>query len=67
MMKLYGFDLSTPSNKVRLCANAIGCVYDYIRLDLSPYPALRAWRQRLRSASFYTSMHKTYGDSMMAA
>ncbi len=34
MMKLYGFDLSTPSNKVRLCANAIGCACDYVRLDL---------------------------------
>ena len=34
MIKLYGFDLSTPSNKVRLCANAIGCAYDYVQLDL---------------------------------
>ncbi len=34
MLKVYGFDMSTPSNKVRMCANALGLAYEYVRLDL---------------------------------
>ncbi len=34
MLKVYGFDISSPSNKVRMCANALGLDYDYVRLDL---------------------------------
>ena len=34
MLKVYGFDISSPSNKVRMCANALGLDYEYVRLDL---------------------------------
>jgi len=34
MLKIYGSDLSGPSNKVRLVANALGLEYEYRRVDL---------------------------------
>ena len=34
MLKIYGSDLSTPANKVRFAANAIGLKYEYKRVDL---------------------------------
>lgn len=34
MLKIYGSDLSSPSNKVRFAANAMGLTYDYIRVNL---------------------------------
>ena len=34
MLKIYGSDLSSPSNKVRLTANALGLKYEYIRVNL---------------------------------
>ena len=33
MMKLYGFDMSTPCNKVRYVANKIGIEYEYIIIN----------------------------------
>ena len=33
MIKLYGFELSLPVNKVRLCLNAMGADYDFIRIN----------------------------------
>lgn len=33
MLKIYGFDFSGPANMVRMCANAIGTDYQYVRLD----------------------------------
>lgn len=34
MLKIYGTDLSSPANKVRFVANAIGLKYEYIRINL---------------------------------
>ena len=34
MLKIYGSDLSSPSNKVRFVANALGLQYDYIKVNL---------------------------------
>ena len=34
MLKIYGTDLSSPANKVRFAANALGLKYDYIRVNL---------------------------------
>jgi len=34
MLKIYGSDLSAPSNKVRFAANALNLKYDYIRINL---------------------------------
>jgi len=34
MLKIYGSDLSAPSNKVRFTANALGLKYEYIRVNL---------------------------------
>ena len=34
MLKIYGSDLSAPSNKVRFAANALGLKYEYIRINL---------------------------------
>ena len=34
MLKIYGSDLSYPSNKVRFTANALGLRYEYIRVNL---------------------------------
>lgn len=34
MLKIYGFDFSSPANKVRMCANALGLDYEYIRVDM---------------------------------
>ncbi len=34
MLKIYGGDLSSPANKVRFAANALGLKYDYIRVNL---------------------------------
>ena len=34
MAKLYGFDLSTPTNKIRFCANLIGIDLKSIPIDL---------------------------------
>ncbi len=33
MIKLYGFDLSYPVNRVRLCLNAMGLEYKFIRVN----------------------------------
>jgi glutathione S-transferase len=33
MIKLYGFELSFPVNRVRLCLNALGLDYEFIRLN----------------------------------
>lgn len=35
MLKIYGFKLSTPSNKVEMCANALGIDYTFIPIDLA--------------------------------
>jgi len=34
MLKIYGNAVSCPSNKVIMCANAIGLNYDYLEVDL---------------------------------
>ncbi len=34
MLKIYGSDLSSPSNKVRFTANALGLNYEYIKVNL---------------------------------
>lgn len=34
MLKVYGSDLSAPSNKVRFAAHAIGLKFDYVKVDL---------------------------------
>ena len=34
MLKIYGSDLSSPSNKVRFTANALGLKYEYIKVNL---------------------------------
>lgn len=34
MLKIYGSDLSSPANKVRFAANALGLKYEYIRVNL---------------------------------
>ncbi len=34
MLKIYGFDASTWSNRVRFTANSLGLEYDYIRINL---------------------------------
>ena len=34
MLKMYGSDLSTPANKVRFTANALGLKYEYKKVDL---------------------------------
>ena len=34
MVKIYGADLSSPSNKVRMVANALGIEYQYIRISI---------------------------------
>ena len=33
MLKIYGFDLSSPANKVRMTANLLGVEYEYVRLN----------------------------------
>jgi len=33
MIKLYGFELSFPVNRVRLCLNAMGIEYEFIRIN----------------------------------
>ena len=34
MLKIYGSNLSSPANKVRFAANAMGLKYEYIKVDL---------------------------------
>ena len=34
MLKIYGTDLSSPSNKVRFVANSLGLKYEYIKINL---------------------------------
>ncbi len=34
---------------------------EVLEIDLSPYKALTAWRDRLRSEAFYTTVHSHYG------
>ena len=34
MLKIYGSDLSAPSNKVRFAANAVGLKYEYVPVNL---------------------------------
>jgi glutathione S-transferase len=34
MLKIYGFDVSTWSNRVRFTANSLGLDYDYVQVDL---------------------------------
>lgn len=33
MIKLYGFELSFPVNRVRMCLNAMGLEYEFVRLN----------------------------------
>ncbi len=33
-------------------------------IDLSPYPAIRTWRENLRKQEFYTKCYKQYGESL---
>ena len=33
MIKLYGLELSFPVNRVRLCLNAMGLDYEFIRIN----------------------------------
>jgi glutathione S-transferase len=35
MLKIYGFEISVPANKLRMCANALGVDYEYIRDNVS--------------------------------
>ena len=35
MLKIYGHEMSQPANKVRMCANALGIEYEFVRVDLS--------------------------------
>ncbi|MDD9817184.1 MAG: glutathione S-transferase family protein [Gammaproteobacteria bacterium] len=35
MLKIYGFELSMPANRVRMAVNAMGLEHEYIRVDLS--------------------------------
>jgi len=37
------------------------------QVSLSPYPKLTAWRQGLKSQTFYTQCHKEYGESLKQA
>ena len=39
---------------------------ELIEVDLKTYPKLTAWRDSLKSQSFYQKVHKFYGESMMA-
>jgi len=34
---------------------------EIIGVDLSPYPALVAWREKMRAETFYTAVHSHYG------
>ncbi len=34
MLKIYGADLSSPANKTRIAANALGIEYEYIRVSI---------------------------------
>ena len=33
-------------------------------IDLSPYPAIRTWRENLRKQEFYTKCYNQYGESL---
>lgn len=35
-----------------------------VKVDLTPYPAISAWRQKLRSEAFYTNVHSHFGVEM---
>lgn len=37
---------------------------DIASIDLSPYPALKAWRETRRGESFYTNIHSHFGEEM---
>jgi len=43
MLKIYGADLSTPSNKVRFVANAIGLEYEYQKVKLREGEHRKDW------------------------
>ncbi len=36
-------------------------------IDLSPYPYIRSWREKLRIQDFYTKCHKQYSDALKSA
>lgn len=35
-----------------------------IELDLKPYPAIKEWREKLRTQDFYQKVHRFYGEEM---
>ena len=47
MLKIYGSDLSSPANKVRLTANALGLKYEYIQVNLREGEHKKEWFLKL--------------------
>ena len=37
---------------------------EVLEIDLSPYPALSAWRHNIRDEAFYTDVHSHYGSEI---
>ena len=37
---------------------------EQLKLDLTKYPKLNAWRENMRSQDFYTKVHNYYGEGI---
>jgi len=51
MLKIYGSDLSAPSNKVRFAANYLGLAYEYIRVNLRAGEHMKPEYKRIHPAN----------------
>lgn len=40
--------------------------FEIIKLDLSPYPAIKAWRDNIMQQDFYKKVHSHYGSELPA-
>ncbi len=51
MLKIYGSDLSAPSNKVRFTANYLGLQYEYVKVDLRSGDHMKPEYKKLHPAN----------------
>ena len=51
MLKIYGSDLSSPANKVRFVANALGLKYEYVSVNLREGEHMKAEYKKIHPAN----------------
>lgn len=65
-MKIYGIDVSFPTNKVRYVANALGLSYQFVHLmPFSPEANAPDYRADMQSRDWY-QVNRSFGQQLIA-